>query len=566
MIKKWQYYNENNQLEAEKIEKKYNLNSLISIILANRGIKIEDTEIFLNPTRHDFHNPFDMPDMEKAVERILKAIKNKEKTIIFGDYDVDGITSISVLKQFLNDRGLEVGTYIPNRLNEGYGLNKNAIKKIAEEQYTLMITVDCGITAVEEIEFAKQFGIETIVTDHHEPSTKLPQCVAVVDCKREDNSYSFRELAGVGVAFKLTQAISKKMNLSENESLKYLDIVAVGTISDIVPLVDENRTITKLGLKLIKCTKNIGLKTIISQIGFNKIDSTAISFGIAPRINACGRMGNANLALDLLLCKDIKEANEKVSLLEKYNYKRQAEEKKIFEDANNQIVNNNFLKDDILIIKGKNWHTGVIGIVSSKITELYYKPSILIGFDNECKIGRGSGRSIEGFNLHDVLLKCENDLIGFGGHSMAIGISIEENNFEKFKLNVLQITKDYNISKLEPIIKIDKILALEEVNKNVVESISQLEPFGEGNRMPIFGIKNLKIDSIRALSEGKHLKLTLKNMKNNYINAIGFNMGDLVQEYKIGDKIDIAGNIEINSYNGIETIQINLKDIKKSIN
>ena len=247
MRKKWKYYENKNKQEALKLQEKYGLNSLISEILANREITTENAEIFLNPNRHDFHDPFQMPDMEKAVQRILKAIENKEKTIIFGDYDVDGITSSTVLKSFLKDRGLDVGNYIPNRLKEGYGLNKEAVEKIANENYTLMITVDCGITGNEEIEYAKTFGIETIVTDHHEPAETLPDALAVVDCK-------------------LAQAISIKMNLDEKEYLKYLDIVAIGTISDIVPLVDENRVITKLGLKLVRCTKNIGLKAILNEI------------------------------------------------------------------------------------------------------------------------------------------------------------------------------------------------------------------------------------------------------------------------------------------------------------
>ena len=267
--------------------------------------------------------------MEKAVERIIKAIKEKENVTIYGDYDVDGITSITVLKSFLQDRGLEVNTYIPNRLDEGYGLNNDAISKIAKTGCQLMITVDCGISAIEEIEYANSLGIETVITDHHEPVEELPKAFAVIDNKRKDSTYPFRELAGVGVVFKLIQAISIKLNLKEEEYLKYLDIVCIGTISDIVPLVDENRVITKLGLMLVKQTKNIGLKAILQVSGYNKIDSNTISFGIAPRINACGRMGVAGEALDLFLSKNINQVNELARKLNERNRVRQEMMKQI---------------------------------------------------------------------------------------------------------------------------------------------------------------------------------------------------------------------------------------------
>ena len=397
MTKKWQYFENIDEEEINKLQKEFNINKMIAGILVSRGITCKNARIFLNPTRHDFHNPMEMPDMEQAVARIIQAINNKEKTIIFGDYDVDGVTSITVLKSFLKDRGLECGSYIPNRLQEGYGLNKEAIKKIADEKYSLMITVDCGITAIEEVELAKSFGIDVIITDHHEPGENIPEAIAVVDCKRKDNLYQFRELCGAGVAFKVCQAISNKLNLDEKEYLKYLDIVAIGTIADIVPLVDENRVITSLGLKLIKCTKNIGIQAILKEIGFNKIDSTSISFGVAPRINACGRMGDANIALNLFLTHSEDEASKLANEMQIYNNKRQSEEKRIFEEAINQIEENHLENKDALVLKGINWHTGVIGIVSSKITETYFKPSILIGFDENNEIGKGSRKEYSRF-------------------------------------------------------------------------------------------------------------------------------------------------------------------------
>ena len=562
MKTKWEYYKIDEE-KVKEIQEKYNVNRLLATILANR--EIEDIKTYLEPTRHDFHNPYEMPDMEKAVERILKAIENKEKIIIFGDYDVDGITSITVLKSFFKDLNTEVGEYIPNRLNEGYGLNKEAIKKIAEQGYNLMITVDCGITGIEEIEYAKSLGIETIVTDHHEPGEELPKAIAVVDCKRKDNKYPFRELAGVGVAFKLCQAISQKLNLDEKQYLKYLDIVALGTISDIVPLKDENRVITKLGLMLIKQTKNCGLISLLNLAGYRKIDSTAISFGVAPRINACGRMGHANEALDLLLCGNMRDASQKARNIAKYNNDRQEYEKIIYEDAIKQIEKKNLEDENSIVLGGDDWHHGVVGIVASKITDLYYKPCLLVCYENGEDIGKGSGRSIAGFDLHEALTECKDILEGFGGHSMAVGLSIKRENLPKLKEKFEELAKEAHFEETYPTINIDSVINIDTVNKEMVESLSLLEPLGEGNKMPIFAFKNLKIDSIRSLTEGKHLKLILKSNNNTYVNAIGFNLGYMVDEFVIGDKVDVAGCLEINSFNGTDSVQINLKDVMRTI-
>ncbi|MBR2744670.1 MAG: single-stranded-DNA-specific exonuclease RecJ [Clostridia bacterium] len=558
MNKKWEYCDIDTK-EVEEIKNKYNVSDLVATVISNKKLT-GSIEVFLNPTRNDFYDPFLMPDMEIAVNRIIKAIENKEKVIIYGDYDVDGITSITVLKKFLSERGLEVDSYIPNRLDEGYGLNKDAIDKIAELKYTLMITVDCGISGIEEIDYANSLGIETVITDHHEPAETLPNALAVVDAKRKDNEYPYNQLAGVGVVFKVIQAISQKYNLDEKEYLKYLDFVCVGTISDIVPLVDENRVISKLGLKLVAVTKNIGLKALLESIGTKTIDSSVISFGIAPRINACGRLGYEKEALDLFFTENIVQAEEIAKRLNKYNSERQQKEVKIFNESIEMIENGE--KNKACIILGhEDWHHGVIGIVSSKVTEIYYKPSILIGFEGED--GKGSGRSIHGFDLHDALSKCQTHIDRFGGHSMAIGISVKKSEFEDFKNDVEKFVEDSHIENLVPIIKIDKEITLNDVNTDTVKDLKKLEPYGEANKMPIFIYRNLRIDSIRALSEGKHIKLTLRD-KNTLIDAIGFNMGHLVNEYLLGDKIDIAGCLEINKYNGKESIQINLKDIRKS--
>ena len=562
MRKKWKY----KELDEERIDeivKKFDVPELLATVLVNRGI-VDDEEIrvFLNPTRSDFHDPYLMPDMEIAVERIIKAIDNQEKVIIYGDYDVDGITSITVLKKFLKTCGLEADYYIPNRLSEGYGLNKAAIDYIKEKEYTLIITVDCGISGIEEIEYANSLGIETIVTDHHEPMELLPPAVAIVDLKRKDNdTYPFKSLAGCGVVFKLTQALGMRLGIDEKEYLKYLDIVCVGTISDIVPLVDENRVIAKLGLKLVEVTRNPGLKALLNASGSKVVNSNTISFGIAPRINACGRMGYEEEALKLFLTENLVQASEITERLNKYNRDRQEIEKNIYDEAIKMMEKEDSNAQSI-VLGSNNWHHGVIGIVSSKITEMYFKPSILICFEGED--GKGSGRSIPGFDLHEALAETAKYLEKYGGHEMAVGLSLKKNNFNRFKEAFEKYVEEKDITGIVPIIEIDKQISLKDIDSNIVKQLDLLEPFGEANRRPIFVYKNLKIDSIRALSDGKHLKMTLKD-GNTIVNAIGFNMGQLSKEYMIGDRIDVVGTLEINAYNGREMVQINVKDIMKSL-
>lgn len=561
MIKKWEFYNSDEKL-VDEICERYNLNKVIGKIIVNRHVvNDEDVRIFITPTRDDFHNPFLFKGMDIAVDRIIKAINNKEKILIYGDYDVDGITSTTVLKKYLMDRGISVDTYIPNRLHEGYGLNKKAIDTIKERNIDLIITVDCGISAIEEVDYAVRLGMDIIVTDHHEVGEKLPNALAVIDAKRKDNTYPFRALAGVGVVFKLIQALSIKLEIKPEEYLKYLDLVCVGTISDIVPLEGENRTIAKLGLMLIKVTRNLGLRELIKSSGYKEIDSNTISFGVAPRINACGRMGHEEEALKLFLAEDLESATKITKELNEYNTLRQSTEKAIYEEAVQQIEKNHLDANNSIVLGGKGWHHGVIGIVSSKVTDKYYKPSILLSFeDNNAK---GSGRSVPGFDLYEGLAKCEDLLEKYGGHSMAVGLTLKKENLENFKERFEQIAKEKNIKELVPIIYIDDELKLKDINMDLVKSISILEPFGEANKVPLFLIRNLKIDSIRALSEGRHLKLTLRD-ENFVINAIGFELGYLAEEYRIGDRIDVVGTLEINSFNGFSSIQINMKDIRKS--
>lgn len=562
MKKKWSFY----EVEEEKmneISSKYKISELLARVLVNRGITDEqDIKIFLGPTRNDFYDPFLMPDMEKAVDRIIEAIENQDKVMIYGDYDVDGITSVTVLKKFLKERGLETGVYIPNRLDEGYGLNKNAIKKIIEQEYKLIITVDCGISGIEEIEECNRLGIQTIITDHHEAGDILPNAYAIVDAKRKDNKYPFRELAGVGVVFKLIQAISTKLKLEDKEYLKYLDIVAVGTISDIVPLVNENRVIAKLGLMLIKMTKNIGLRELIMAANYKQIDSNTISFGIAPRINACGRMGHQEKALELFLTENIVQAKEITDELNRYNIERQEIEANIYKQALEKLQEEVIENKSAIVLGGDNWYHGVIGIVASKLTESFFKPTVLVCFEEDD--GKGSGRSVPGFDLYEALNYSGEYLDRFGGHAMAVGLTVNKQNFENFKVKFEEFAEQKNVKQILPTIKIDGEISKSDLKIETVEELKKLEPFGEKNQRPSFLYKGLKINSIRALSEGKHLKLSVRD-DNQLIDVIGFNLGHLAEEFLIGDKVDLVGILEINEYNGMKKVQINLKDIMKSI-
>ena len=562
MIKKWEYYQPNEE-DVEKIKNHNNISKLLAKVLINRGIK-EDNEInkFLYPKIDDLNDPFLLNDMNIAVDRILRAKENKEKVTVYGDYDVDGITSIAVLVKFFRELGINIEYYLPSRLEEGYGLNNDALKKIKDNGTDLLITVDCGISAYEEVEYAKSIGLEVIITDHHECPEKLPDTFAIIDPKRPDSTYPFNSLAGVGVTFKLIHAISIRLDLDRKKYLKYLDIVCLGTVADIVPLVHENRVIVKYGLMLVKETRNIGLRALIKLSGYSKIDSSLISFGLAPRINACGRMGKADLALNLLLTNDVFEAESIATELNTINRERQEVEKRIMEDAIKIIEDEKLYEDDVIVVGKEGWHHGVIGIVASKITEMYYKPSILVCFEEG--VGKGSGRSVDGFDLHKALNFCIDDLTRFGGHEMAIGLTISQENLEKFRSDINEYAKNVIDKDKVPTIKVDSEINADMISLEKLKDLEILEPYGEANPMPLFVYKNIKVDGVRLLSNDKHLKLILKD-GSSLFDAIAFNMGDKKYSIKVGDKIDVLHYLDVNKFNDIEKIQLNVKDIKRSL-
>ncbi len=562
MNKKWEDYKTSETI-VNQIAEKHSVSPLIAKILANRGI-VEDDRIekFLHPSLDDLNDPFEFKGMDITVERIIKAIDSKEKITVYGDYDVDGITSTTILLKFLSSIGADVDYYLPNRLIEGYGLSTNSIDIIKERGTKLLITVDCGISAYEEVEYAKSQGLDVIITDHHECPDKIPNCISVIDAKRPDNTYPFVSLAGCGVSFKLVQALCIKLDKPQEDYLSFLDIVALGTIADIVPLTDENRVIVKYGLEKMKKTQNFGLKALITSSGIKSLESSSISFGLAPRINACGRMGQAELALKLLLTEDYREAVEISDKLSEMNRERQDIERRILLEAEEQIDEQGLASHKVIVVGKENWHHGVIGIVSSKITDEYYKPSILICYEGD--EGKGSGRSVDGFDLHTALNACQDHLLKFGGHEMAIGLTLKKDEFENFKNAIEEYAKGKLPDEAIPVVKYDAEITNKDITLKTIEDLKLIQPYGEANPPPLFAYRNIRVDSIRTLSNDKHLKLNVKE-DHRIFSAIAFNMGELKNKIRMGDKADILCGIELNSYNGIEMIQLNIKDIKKSI-
>lgn len=535
----------------------------ITRILVSRGIDtIEKIDDFINTDIENLSDPFLLKDMDKGVARIKKAIENGEKICIYGDYDVDGITGVTVLMTYLLSVGSNCFYYIPDRLKDGYGLNTEALKYIKNCGADLIITVDCGITANDEIKWAQENGMDVVVTDHHKCPEILPSCVAVINPKREDCGYHFSELAGVGVAFMLTLAMSSG-NLSEDIKDEILSLTALGTVADIVPLISDNRTIVKEGIKKIKEKKCKGINALlnVAEIDFSSVNSTVLSFQIAPRINAAGRMGSADDAVKLFLLKDEIKTEKIAADLNEKNIIRQNVEKEIFENVYDKITNSKEYKnEDILVMSGENWHSGVIGIVASKITDEFYKPSVMITFEDG--IGKGSLRSIKGFNIYEALKSVSHLLERFGGHELAAGLTIKQENFEEFKNELCRYAKENMYGRnIERELQIDSEITENEMNMDFASEILKLEPFGMANPQPVFVVKKAKVLRSMDFKEGKHLRLSVLK-KNTVLNTVGFSMGKYASTLKKDEEIYIAGTVNINEYRGEKTFQMRIKDIR----
>ena len=531
-----------------------------------------------------------MKDMDKAVSRILKAIESEDEVVaVYGDYDVDGVTSVSMMYLYLTSLGLRTGYYIPSRNDEGYGINRDAIRKLHSKGVTLIITVDTGITAIEEIEYAKSLGIDVIVTDHHECRPVLPEAVAVIDPHRPDCEFPFKELAGVGVAYKLICAVEiarcAVTGKSEYEAqrevlLKYGDLVAIGTVADVMPIIGENRTIVSMGLKIIDSRPRLGIEALIdasSGKGQQKKDITAtyIGFTIAPRINAAGRMGNAAVAVELLLADNKETAANIAAELCETNRLRQTEENKIVDSALEKIEEEwdvHLKNNGVIVLDGEDWQHGVIGIVASRVTERYGLPSILISFEGSVPafseespvdLGKGSGRSIKGFNLVAALSECSDLLEKYGGHELAAGLSVRRGNLDAFRTKINEYAMPIldNLERVQ-IIEADREVCAEDLTLVFAKELSQIiEPCGPMNPTPSFIMKDVTVNSIRGIGAGKHIKLTFECGKRKFT-GLWFGVSEAETSFKQGDLVDILFTVGINTFNGNTELQLILTDMR----
>lgn len=550
---------------ARSLSETCGFSPLAAVALCARGVDTpEKAQCFLATGIDGLYDPMRLRDMDKAVAAIRKAIGQQEKIIVFGDYDVDGITATCVLLRYLRSIGADADYYIPNRLSEGYGLSCAAMDALYEQGVRLIVTVDSGVTAFEETAYAKQLGIRMVITDHHECRDELPDAEAVVNPRRSDCTYPFAELAGVGVAFKLICALAGPENL-ERVLNQYADLVALGTVADVMPIVGENRIIVAAGLRRLAETNNLGLEMLLRESGqkSRRLTASVISFILAPRINAAGRMGNTEQAVELFLTDNPVRAQELAALLCEQNKERQAAENEILQQALAVLRKEyNPIEDKIIVLAGEGWHHGVIGIVSSRICDRYACPTILIAVDGE--VGKGSGRSMAGFNLFEALSDSAPLLEKFGGHELAAGLTIPKENIEEFKARV-HAYADAHIhpGDLMPLVHIDCAITPAYITESSVEGLSALEPFGMKNPQPVFSMENLYVEDITPISSDRHVRLTLTKDGVSYT-AMLFGTGAGGCGFAQGNFVDAAFHLEINEYRGRKTVQLVLKDIRLS--
>ena len=586
-----------NASDVERISSTLGINRYVAALLYNRGFTTpESCTAFIKMEKEMLLDPFKLSDMEKGVARIKQAIDNKEKITVYGDYDVDGVTSVCTLYLFLKSHGAIVDYYIPNRTGEGYGVSCPAIDGLKNDGTRLIITVDTGITATEEVKYSKSVGVDFIVTDHHECRSELPEACAVINPHRPDDAYPFKELAGVGVVFKLICAYEERYGGADRITAtyklikQYADLVAIGTIADVMPIKEENRIIVKYGLNMIENTSRVGLAALIDAASQKneprkseraertfrrkkktKVTSSFIGFTLAPRINAAGRVRSASIAVELFLSDNYAYAYKIAETLCQANKERQAEENKIMQDAYKMIEERGLDGDPVIVLDADDWHHGVIGIVSSRITEKYCRPSILVSFEgNEPTtahaehVGKGSGRSIKGLNLVDALCYCSDNLVKFGGHELAAGLSVTRNQLPAFVRRINEFARE-NLSEKDmvPTVDCDLVMSFGDINLALAESIQILEPFGVGNPVPLFVCRGVTVNEITGISEGKHTRFTFGNGQNYVCGMYFSNSPDSLGVY-VGDTVDVLFGLDINEWLDRKSVQMIVRDIKPS--
>ena len=491
--------------KVHRLLKEFDVPRLAVEILLRRGIPPSQIHSFLFPDESFVHDPYSMKDMEKAVDVLMRAWKEKRPVLIHGDYDVDGVTGAALLFTFMKSMGWKVDVYIPDRINEGYGVSSNAVEEFHRRGGKVLLTVDCGITAFESVNLAKRLGMDVVITDHHEVLSEIPRADAVVDPHRPDDEYPFKDLAGVGVAFKLVQALADRFGMEFEDLEGYLDLVALGTVADMVPLLDENRLYVKRGLKLIgKVKERPGLRYLVEKLMLKEVRSKDISYKIAPRLNAAGRMGSAFDAFKLLVMREEDEAEHMVKTLINHNSLRQEIETSIFQEAIRTIEDMGLDRMPVIMVGGENWHLGVIGIVASRIANRYGKPAMVISFNNG--LGKGSARSVDGTNILDIFQRFSDTFIEYGGHAMAVGFTISRKSYEELKERI----EDLEIERREEDIRIDAEISLRDINPELFDVLRILEPFGLGNPEPLFLIRDLEISKLSFFDNGRSASLVLR--------------------------------------------------------
>lgn len=552
-----------NKENTEKISRELSGDVFLASLIDQAGINKNDLDEFLNPEISKMHDPFKLPDMNFAVDRIITAIQNKEKILIYGDYDADGFTSTAIIYRFLKSLGIEAEYVIPNRFEDGYGINEKYIKKAAKEKIDLIISVDCGITASEEMELAKKLNIDFVITDHHEPKNEIPDAIAVINPKRKDSKYLFSDLAGCGVAFKLVQAIALNLEIPEKEYMYLIELACIGTIADLMPVIGENRIIITEGIKRIqKGAKIPGVKKLASDL--TNIDETSLAFYLIPKLNASGRMGE-NLALEVLIEDDEKILEKKISQLDELNERRKNIVFNLNMEAEKQIKEKGYKDDAIIFVGDYGWHEGVLGIVASRLVNKYQRPVIVFSLDKETNIAKGSGRSIDEVDLHSLMKKHEDMYLTFGGHSQALGISMKIENLAKVKK---QVISEYIIPE-QKIIKYNSALPARMVSLESIEKLEKLRPYGSNNEEPIFLIKNLIVSNIYKYPKITKINFTSSsNIKENnfsekikiYLEGITFKY-DEKWELKEGDRVHILAKLDKNEYMGNISAQLYVLDV-----